>query len=77
MILNAVRVARILKSSGLDPRRIASDPKLFDEACKTVHRAIPFPLRRKIDEASIRHLVEAACHQASRDSIPGAEQSVG
>jgi hypothetical protein len=39
MILSAVRVARILKSSGLDPRKIASDPKLFDDACKAVQRA--------------------------------------
>lgn len=66
MILSAVRVARVLKSSGLDPRKIASDPKLFDDACKAVHRSIPFPLRRKVDEETVRRLVRSAS-----DDIPG------
>lgn len=66
MILSAVRIARILKSSGLDPRKIASDPKLFDDACKAVHRAIPFPARRKVDEETVRRLVRSAC-----DHVPG------
>jgi hypothetical protein len=63
-VLSAIRVLRLLRRSGLDPRKIAEDPKLFDDASRTVHRALPLPVRRKVSEETVRGLVRSACELA-------------
>lgn len=65
MILDAIRIARLLRSNGIDPRKL-TDPRAFDSACTAIYKALPFPVRRTIGRKRIETLVAVVRDQATK-----------
>jgi hypothetical protein len=52
------RALALLRKADISLQEFASNPRVFDAACKTVHRMLPPPARWVVREKGVRRVLE-------------------